>query len=202
MKISVIMPSYLKEYANSAKNRELKFLRSVDSFLSQTYENTEIIVVSDGCQTTVDIIKEMYANNGQIKLIEIDKQPLFSGNVRHAGINFASGEIVCYLDSDDSILPCHIECIVTNFENNDWVYFNHTWAYPYRLFEEINTQLLPGKIGTSSIAHKNGLASWIGCDGYGHDWKFIEKLIKASSKNNKIDSSGYLVRHIPGKFDN
>jgi len=202
MKVSVIMPSHLNEYENSAKNREQKFIRAVDSFLTQTYTNSNLIVISDGCKITRDIIREQYGHINRIKLISIEKQPLFSGSVRQCGIDNASGEIICYLDSDDSILPFHLENIINGFGDMYWVYFNHTWAYPDRLYEEINTQLLPGKIGTSSIAHKNGLASWVGCDGYGHDWKFIQKLIKASSKNKKIDGAWYLVRHIPGKFDN
>ena len=52
MKFSVIMASYLGNYPGCANNREAKFIRSVKSFLNQSYDNKELIIVSDGCEIT------------------------------------------------------------------------------------------------------------------------------------------------------
>ena len=59
-----------------------------------------------------------------------------------------------------------------------------------------------GSCGVSNIAHKRSLdVSWEGCDGYGHDWEFIKKLMNASSKYEHIDHAGYYVAHIPGVIE-
>ncbi len=57
-------------------------------------------------------------------------------------------------------------------------------------------------IGISSIAYKRELnVSWKGCDGRGHEWQFINKLIKASVHRKKIYNCGYIVCHIKDKTD-
>lgn len=203
MKISVILPSFLGEYSNAANDRESKLIRAIDSFLQQTYSNKELIIISDGCDATERIWFANYMWRKNIIYVALLKQPLFSGSVRQAGIDRASGDIITYLDSDDSFLSDHLENIVNNFGKNDWVYFNHTWAWPDKIYEEISTSLKHGCIGTSSIAHKKNITNWTGCNGYGHDWQFICRLAAASKNHKKINiPAGYLVRHIPGKFEN
>ena len=54
-KVSVVMASYLGEYPGRTSNPEPKFIRAVKSFLSQTYENKELIICADGCDRTVEI---------------------------------------------------------------------------------------------------------------------------------------------------
>jgi len=94
------MPSFLGQYPDCASDRKKKFRRAVNSYLSQDYQDKELIIISDGCSETVNLVKNFYQQK-HIHLIEIKKQPLFSGNVRQAGINVAKGEIITYLDSDD-----------------------------------------------------------------------------------------------------
>ena len=131
LKVSVIMPSFLGEYENSATDKERKFIRAVNSFLMQQYKNKELIIISDGCEIT----NKIYENNiddwsalvkkESLILKRIAKQDLFSGNVRDAGLQLATGKAICYLDTDDFFGPSHLSAIANAFTHNDlqWCYF-------------------------------------------------------------------------------
>ena len=69
MKISVIMPSFLSQYDGCAKNREQKFIRAVDSFIAQTYNDKELVIVADGCLKTKNLYEQLYSKNPDIKFI-------------------------------------------------------------------------------------------------------------------------------------
>ncbi len=204
MKISVIMASYLGEYPGCAKDRDKKFLRAVQSFLYQVHEDKELIIVSDGCEITNGLYKHNFEEkySHQIKLIKLEKQVLFSGSVRQAGIDQATGEIICFLDSDDYFLNHHLKTINDNFRNNKWVVFSDYYkhpsdgsAHPRRL------EIKHGSMGTSNIAYRRDASvSWTGCDGYGHDWLFIKKLLKIH-REHRIYGASYVVCHIPGQLD-
>ena len=121
-KYSVIMMSYLGDYPNAASQRELKFIRAVNSFLSQTYENKELIIVSDGCVKTVGLYTLLYKEYENIKIISREKQKeRYPGILRQVGIENAAGERILYLDSDDYISKDHIQNIHDNFKD-EWDY--------------------------------------------------------------------------------
>lgn len=133
MKMSVIMQSYLHDYPGSRSNPELKFIRSVNSFLSQTYENKELIIVSDGCEITKSLYDSYYKNNKEIRFVYLDKKLddvsntqeikdnnkkfTFRGIPRGIGCYLATGDIISYLDSDDIILPYRLLTIAKIWEN-------------------------------------------------------------------------------------
>lgn len=203
MKISVITPSFLGEYKNVASNRFKKFVRAINSFLGQTYDNKELIIVSDGCQKTIELYQKHYDKEKQVRLIQIDKQPLFSGNVRQAGVEKATGDLICYLDSDDMLGKTHLSNLSHTVLGHDWVYFNDfIYLGEHQKPALRNVELKHESIGTSAIAHKKDLnASWEGCNGYGHNWTFIQKLKNISDNFGKIYGCSYMVCHVVGKTD-
>ncbi len=199
MRISVIMASYLEDYVSgphkSATNRDFKFRRALDSFLNQTFGDAELIVVSDGCKRTSDIINNEYNQCYSIKLIEIPKQEMFSGNVRQTGLNNAKGEIICYLDSDDYFGNNHL-AVINKFNDKayEWCYYDD---YLYNGQTSVIRPCKPehGHIGTSAICHRrNSPFKWE--NGYGHDWRSIEKII--SRKHYKLETPEYMVCHVHG----
>lgn len=200
--ISVIMASFLGEYANCANNREEKFIRAVKSFLANVHNDKELIIVSDGCQITNRLYEENFTKYDNIKLVKTTKKRTFSGAIRQIGINEAKGELICYLDTDDYLTPTHLNSIVNGFTNTnfDWVYYNDYIKTSINSSEVRIVNIKEGVIGTSSIAHKKHInAEWLGCHGYGHDWKFIEQLKSNHKKYNKIFGCGYVVCHVYGK---
>jgi glycosyltransferase involved in cell wall biosynthesis len=200
MKISVVMPSYLHEYQSgphkSATNREFKFKRAVDSFLMQSHGDAELIIVSDGCDITNRIVEEEYSSmlySGAIILEKLDKQEQFSGKVRARGVENSSGELVCYLDTDDIFGQNHLSTIDSYYDRSaDWCYYDD---YLYDGIKKTTRDVKPEhcKIGTSSFCHmRSAPVHWK--DGYGHDWATISEILQF--KHTKINTPEYLVCHL------
>lgn len=200
-KISVIMASYLLPYPGAATNRDKKFVRAVNSFKKQTYQNKELIIVSDGCPITVELYNKFFSNDENIKLIQIPKQPLYSGEMRNVAFKIAKGDIISYLDSDDILGKNHLQIIADGFdlEKYDWVYYDDLLVLD-KEFKNFNRRIVEPRwasIGTSSISHKNFKnvsASWT--TGYGHDFVFVFKLVSMGMKFKKLNKlSEYIVAH-------
>ena len=86
-KISVVMPVY-----NVAE--------SLDSVLSQSLTDLEIICVDDGStDASLDIVRSYAKREGRITILA--QQNAGSGRARNAGIAVARGEFIAFLDSDD-----------------------------------------------------------------------------------------------------
>lgn len=205
MKISVVMASYLGEYQGCASNREFKFKRAVDSFINQTYNNKELIIVSDGCDITESIYNELYKDIDNIILSKIEKDVTFGGKTRNRGIELASGEYICYLDSDDFLTETHLEIISKQISDEfDWYYSDDRLVFEYISLSNFKFKIrenivYPDRIGTSSIIHKkNNVVLW--GNGYGHDWRYVSELAKNFSKYKKIKAE-YNVCHIPNLID-
>jgi len=93
--ISVVVPIYdVEEYLHQC----------VDSILSQSYRNLEIILVDDGSPDACPQICDCYATkDSRIRVIHKINGGL--SDARNAGINCASGEYILFVDSDDFIHP-------------------------------------------------------------------------------------------------
>lgn len=86
--ISVIVPTY---------NRTKYICTALESILSQTYPNYEIIVVDDGSEKETQRVLEKYA--GKIKYI-YQKHAGLSAAL-NTGLKNSSGELIGFLDDDD-----------------------------------------------------------------------------------------------------
>lgn len=108
-KISVIVPVY---------NVEDYLPRCVDSILTQTYQNLEIILVDDGATDGSGQICDEYAGKDpRIKVIHKENGGLSSA--RNAGIDAASGTYFAFVDSDDWIEPDAYEAMLTQMKKHD-----------------------------------------------------------------------------------
>ena len=205
--LSVIMPSFLGEYEGCASDRENKFIRAVHSFLENSLLDKELIIIGDNCEITERLLQDYFKHElsiGRIKFHQFKKkQKLFSGSLRSKGIELALGEYICYLDTDDILGKNHLAGILSQVksQNLDWAYFNDFLNTDAGLITK-KVDLKKDSIGTSSIIHrKDKKINWDKCDGYGHDYKFIERLIKWSSKKDKIYGGTYVICHIPNQID-
>lgn len=198
--ISVIVASYLGHYKKCASHREAKFLRAIDSCLNNTFADYEIVIVSDGCNKTNELYREIYSNWYHIKLVELPKQPLWSGNVRNAGIEAASGEYITYLDTDDKLGVNHLQKIAAQVNGRDWIWYDDYLLN--RRYEPVlnRCELKYGKCGTSNLTHKLSLGMKWRDSTYAHDWVFIQELLR--HKNYcKTESTEYYICHQPDRID-
>lgn len=144
--VSVIVTTY---------NRFELLCSAIDSILTQTYSNIEIIVVDD-CST--DATENKIENFiGQIKYVRNDKNIGLSAS-RNVGISVSSGTYISFLDDDDEILPQKVALQVELFNENksaDVVYcgairrYKDYFVYKYpSLTGSIYPEVLGGCPGT------------------------------------------------------
>ena len=91
--ISVVVPVY---------NCEKTLEKCLDSILNQGFSDIELIIINDGTPDDSDAICQKYLKkNNTIKYIVQENKGLAA--VRNRGIKEASGEFICFVDSDDYI---------------------------------------------------------------------------------------------------
>lgn len=100
--VSVIVPVYKVE----------PYLRKcVDSILSQTYQNLEIILVDDGSPDACGAICDKYAKQDN-RITVIHKPNGGLSDARNAGLDVMTGDYVAFVDSDDWIMPRMYETLL------------------------------------------------------------------------------------------
>ncbi len=103
--VSVILPTY---------NRSAFVGRAIDSVLSQSYTDFELIVVDDGSTDDTPALLARYGNF--IKVIRQKNQGVSAA--RNSGIRAAAGSVIALLDSDDYWLPKKLEEQVAFFQSH------------------------------------------------------------------------------------
>ena len=106
--VSVMIPYYnCKEY----------IVETIQSVLSQSHQNFEIIIVDDGSDPEhADYLKGFLADKPAIRYAVQNNQGVAAA--RNHAARLAGGKYFLFLDSDDLILPDYIEKCVTVLENN------------------------------------------------------------------------------------
>lgn len=89
--ISVIVPCY---------NQGRYLSKAIESILTQTYKQYEIVVVDDGSTDNTQLIAESYS---VVKYVYQSNQGLSAA--RNKGIDCSTGKYLVFLDSDDWLLP-------------------------------------------------------------------------------------------------
>lgn len=108
-KISVIVPVYKVEAV-------LK--KCLDSIITQTYENLEIILVDDGSpDSSGEICDEYSKRDSRVKAIH--KKNAGVAAARNSGLKVATGEYCIFVDSDDYIEPIMYQSMIQIAEEYD-----------------------------------------------------------------------------------
>lgn len=126
-KISIIIPVY-----NTVNYLE----RCLESAVSQTYQNLEIICVDDGSTDgSGKIVDEFAARDNRVIAIHQINQG--ESNARNTGLRVAVGDYIGFMDCDDWIEPDMYECLAKALEEED---ADMAIAGFYREFEDAGKQ--------------------------------------------------------------
>ncbi len=104
-RVSVVIPTY---------NRGRVVTEAVDSVLSQEYGDFELIVVDDG--STDDTRELLGRYGGRLTLLSQENRGVSAA--RNTGIRASRGELIAFLDSDDTWLPGKLTDQVAFFDEN------------------------------------------------------------------------------------
>ena len=107
MRVSVIVPLY---------NKEQSVVRALDSILSQTMQEFEVIVVNDGStDASADLVSA--CPDRRIRLVHQHNSG--PGAARNRGIAEMTGDFVAFLDADDAWMPDYLETVLQLFQEHD-----------------------------------------------------------------------------------
>jgi len=126
--VSVVMPSY---------NRRRVISAAIDSVLSQSYQNFELLVVDDGSHDrTAEWVQAHYAE--KVRVLAYSDN-LGVSAARNIGIKQARGSLIAYLDTDNQWHKDYLAIMVGAF-------FDHPSAQTAYSGQEIWQVMEPGKV--------------------------------------------------------
>lgn len=127
--VSIIVPVYkVEEYLPQC----------LDSLIGQTYENLEIICVNDGSPDgCAEILQAYVRKDGRVKIITQENRGLSAA--RNAGIQYAAGEYVMFVDGDDwiDVDTCSVAVQAVREHGADLVFWHYIREYQNQSKERI-----------------------------------------------------------------
>ena len=125
-KVSVIVPIY---------NVEKYLEKCINSLLSQTLEDIQIILVNDGSKDNSGNIAKEYEKNNKNRVIYVEKENGGLSDARNYGLKYATGDFIAFLDSDDYIEKNDYEEMYNKAieENADYVECDFIWEFPNKI---------------------------------------------------------------------
>lgn len=109
--ITVIVPVY-----NAADG----IRQCIESVLSQTYQDFELLLINDGSTDDSGLICQEYADSDK-RIRYFSRQNSGVGATRNFGIKQSRGERICFIDADDRVTPNYLESFQPDTINADIV---------------------------------------------------------------------------------
>ena len=190
--ISIIVPVY---------NVEDYLTECVHSILSQTYQNIEVILVDDGspdrCPELCDKLAQKYD-----KISVVHQKNAGLSAARNAGIRVARGELIGFVDSDDTIHTNMYEKLADMLvkENADLAICDFQLIDPQGNFIEDYSP-----IKSEMLSAEEAYTRILGDEGYWHYVTAVNKLYKKSIfdelsfEEGKLHEDEYAIHHVLSK---
>lgn len=166
-KVSIIVPIY---------NAGIYLKKCLDSLVSQTLKDIEIICVLDCPTDGSDVIAKQYAERDSRIIIVENETNLHIGESRNVGINIATGEYIAFVDDDDyceqnmyellygvankklaPIGQCCRDCVYV--DKNTVVTFKEYFGKENNTCESLLKQVLSGELSSNAFGLWNKIYS-------------------------------------------
>lgn len=131
--VTIIVPVY---------NSERYLVKCIESLLSQTYKNIEVLLINDAStDNSLRICKEYEGKYKHITVIDLDVNH-GQAYARNKGLDNACGKYICFVDSDDYLNPLTIAAFHKEMEkeNYDFVQISNAVVdTKYKILREAKT---------------------------------------------------------------
>jgi len=133
--VSVIIPVY---------NREHTIIRAIDSVISQSFSDWELIIIDDGStDQTASLIQSQYEHNVILKSIPTNQGV---STARNLGVKLSSGKWIAFLDSDDYWHPDKLSSQILFLNENPQYQISQTEEIWIRNGHRVNPKLKHKKL--------------------------------------------------------
>ncbi len=195
-RVSVIVPTF---------DRPDSLRRALESVLTQSYEDFEVIVAGDSCPAAAGVADEL--GDSRVRYLNLGRRHADGGaGPRNYALKTSMrGSLVAYLDDDNRWSADHLETLIDAIEGA-----NAGWAFAsLRVGREDFEARQPRRysIDTSAIIHHRQLLDRYGywkpnaaCDG-AHDWELVSRWRKerwAATGRATVEYTMDSDRHPPG----
>lgn len=103
-KVSIIVPIF---------NTSQHLVKCIKSIMNQSYKNLEIILINDGStDNSLELCQRLALEDDRIKVFSQENKGL--STTRNLGIGYATGDYICFIDSDDYLENDMIEVLLKN----------------------------------------------------------------------------------------
>ena len=130
---SIIVPVY---------NAEKYLSECIDSILSQSFTDFELLLIDDGSKDKSGIICDEYAERDN-RVHVFHRENAGASAARNLGLDKAKGQWITFVDSDDWIVPDYLECMLDKAVkfNVDAVFCNCYYVFnnetiPYFIYKQ------------------------------------------------------------------
>ena len=129
--VSIIVPAY---------NAEKNIANTIESVLSQSVNNWELVIIDDGSTDSTPTICDNYANK-DYRIRVIHKQNGGVSAARNTGLECTRGQYITFIDSDDFVHPQYIEALSSSIANADICVFKMTSVASVDEVPKVHTSL-------------------------------------------------------------
>lgn len=189
-------------------NSEKYILDTINSVLSQSYKNIEIVIVDDASNDdTKNIILRKFEDEIRLKKIIYirNEKNLERCESRNIGVMNSTGDYIFFLDHDDMFREDYIESVLPYFNNYDLIYSiprtfidenNRIIRISNMKYDEIGEEIFSGNIGCSvGIAiRKECFTGFKDEFLYREDWEFFIRIYLSGKKIKVLDNDKILIR--------